>query len=853
MSTIATTIRGVITNILPNKKVDGKWLPKRFVVTDSNGISITCSCDKFCDPIVQDQIVASVEKRDSDYGSYYVITSPPCLLPGENESAVIRTIERCLQQVSREIHNYNSMINGNGAMFNRAEAAYRSIVRHLQSKNPTRTVTSIDVINYLDDCSESNIQIAASVENVTLFNQHWKKINVIRRLYSIGLNKREIDEYPGSLTQLYRDILITPYKILHLSLEKCAHIMVMMGRVIDPLHVRCGTIIRDIHRQNQESGHMYIPLNMIRSIYTDFNSIKKILFDLFDVVYSHNPYTATMDPIVDDIEYNAYAGDNDEYEDTNNGYDQDLIARILAEAAAEEAAARVNDEITINEVQPTITEEFIDYRDYPYQSPLCRVRAGMVTKSEVRPYDIDSYPDETINVYLWPVYRVELMVSELPVLMKNIPPLDVSHNRVFSRDDLSDDQIAACKLAYQHRMVCITGGAGSGKTTIANELFYNNNEDNVTTALVAYTGKAASRLRILVKNSGASTVHRYLSSGNDPYHLIIDESSMLTSELFVQLLERFPSIERITLIGDNNQLLPIGPGAFFHHYIESGVVPLYKLTTKHRYRERGGVNGIILNADKIAEGVRGQPIRLERCNNFIPIQSLNSDISPVINAFVRYNDSIGDNGAKITTRDFTIICPIVSELPRLNSYIQSVFRSGNNMVLSPKNILYIEDRVMMLENDYDFNIFNGEEGYVTELHPEHGYVLVDFTQPGDNIPNMVRVFTNEQARLDSVNRDRTDGILCECIELSYANTVHKFQGSESEYVIGVLPYRGNSQPSSFMSRNLLYTLITRGRTCVYIVGDLELMNNMASNWPTYGRDMTETKLRNILPPFALGG
>ena len=836
-TTTKIIIKGVIHSIMKAVKLPtGKWAPKRFVVVDSNGSAITCVCNAFCDPIIQDRIVAAVEKGEYDRQTVFFINTPPCVMPGTNQLAVTRAIERCMEQADRELHGWN-VGNSSGSMTQRCELVYKAIISHLRSRSDNK-IEAQDVINYLDDCSEENREIEGPINDSRAFNAQWKKVNILRRLYALGLNNMDISTYGGSPSQLYRDIMITPYKVLTLSLEKCAHITKMMGEEINPKYVRCGMIIRDIHKQNKDGGHMYLTLKMIKSTYQDFDWVKDDLHNIFDVVYVVNEYANISTTT---IENDPCADEDSDYEDDDA--DNQLPPEILAILRAAEAKQAEADKAKAI-LAPTPT-----YDRYSYKSILCRSKAGMIAKEEIKPNELSpSIPDSDINVYLWSIYKTELTISEYPILMKNLPPIELIHHRTYSRDDLSEDQVGAVQMAFDNRLCIITGGAGTGKTTIAKELLYNNNQDQLVTAMVAFTGKAASRLRIVVKYPQASTVHRYLSQGSDPYHLIIDEASMLTSELFCQLLTKFPSVQRVTLIGDDNQLLPIEAGAFFHHYVESGVIPTYRLKVNHRFRVRGNVNGIVHNANLIANATRGTAVKLERCNNFITMQSITADISPIIEAFEKSNNNPG-NKYKITTRDFTIICPVVSELPRLNAYIQDKFRTGDHLILSPKLKVCVEDRVMMTANHYDFNVFNGEEGYVKELHPVDNYMVVDFTQPGAEIPNNIKIFKDEEARVRWVrmSEGREDGIVCDVVELSYANTVHKYQGSESEYVIVVLPYHGNSSATSFMCRNLLYTAITRGKTCVYVVGDLELMNNMASYWPMHGRDLTGIRLRTVLP------
>lgn len=818
-STVPTvTITGMVEYV--NKSVKnsrGKWEPKSFTVRvvpeDPKQPLVLCICKDYCDPLPYDTIVATGVEEVVRGRRQLNLSHQPFLVPSNQREGIVKIIEKAMEKTYWDKPPHLRPRGGTSTIPIRAEQFFDSLRRDHDS--------DVEVMEWLDEQTESAKVIDHSMigGDRYRFAKRWYEVSVMRRLYAIGITPQELRNYQDSKIQLHKDVLENPYKVVFLSIEKCNFITRLKGEKLDVKMMAAGTVLRHIYNRYTNNSHLFVRANELEChLGTDYSKCKELLYEEFDVVF----------------------------EDAS-----------IIEGEADNP---------------------IEREDYVLRSPLCRSKVGLATECEPRPRDYNK-DSEFINVYMNSNYQIELAISEYPIAMSRLPPLP-ELDIVFSRSDLSQDQMDGIIHASRHRLSILMGGAGTGKTTSINELYCNNKLNGRKTAIVAFTGRAAAVLRSKIEGCNASTVHRYLSTGEDPHHLIIDEASMLSTRLFYQLLVRFPSIEQVTLVGDDGQIVPVEPGAFFHHYVESGTIPTYRLTQNHRVKS-GGDSGIIDNANRIARARNGRPVQLIEGKNFYIKDDEDGDITSILDRFLAYNKTIRRHqaqgkkvtGEPITTRMFTVICPLREQVMNLNKVIQSKFRSGEYMYIGKGPMkVFVEDRVMMLVNDYDVGVFNGEEGYVTELHPEEGYIVVDFTQPGGQrkLINVVddsdlepweqtttRIgnprsdsspgseYHGELREYNKLDKKESDTIRASAIEHSYANTPHKYQGSESDYVIVVLPNR--DKPNSFMSRNLLYTAITRARISLTVVGSRSLINRMASYWPKYGNDNTCHRLHMALP------
>jgi exodeoxyribonuclease V alpha subunit len=364
--------------------------------------------------------------------------------------------------------------------------------------------------------------------------------------------------------------------------------------------------------------------------------------------------------------------------------------------------------------------------------------------------------------------------------------------------ELSPEQREAIRLAAQAKVLVITGGPGTGKTTIIKSLLAVFEKKQRTVMLAAPTGRAAKRMESATDHD-AKTIHRMLEfspknggfthNENNPLKadvFIIDETSMVDTYLMHNLLKAVPAEARVFLVGDVDQLPSVGPGNVLLDIIASGACPVVWLKTVFR---QAAQSGIIANAHRINQG------KFPKFNNddffFIerkePAKALETIVELVTARMPR-------KFQMNPLRDIQVLAPMRrgdAGVARLNEALQQALNPGGEPV--PKKMFRSGDKVMQLRNNYELDVFNGDVGLLTKVDHETKTLHVAF---------------DDRTVLYSFD-DADD------LALAYAVTVHKSQGSEyPAVVIPLLP-----QHFLLLQRNVIYTAITRGKKIVIIVGD----------------------------------
>ena len=364
-------------------------------------------------------------------------------------------------------------------------------------------------------------------------------------------------------------------------------------------------------------------------------------------------------------------------------------------------------------------------------------------------------------------------------------------------------------------------------TTAIRELVYNLEQRNVEYAICAFTGKAVARLRSVLCSTVPMTFHLKIKKEKSSKfkHLIVDEASMVTIELFYSFIRRFDFPFSITLVGDPNQLPPIGWGSLFEECIKSKTIPTYELVVNHRvYHISGEKDGILLNTKKMARhgveptvkfGLKAPvvPMKFESTGNFVLTPGNIDQIAAFATAFKQQG---------ICRHDITVITPYNKDLDVINKTFQKLYTEDDSEhVFDSRGCKwYINDRVMMIKNDYEINVMNGEEGEVVEIDPNHIKVSFgagrEYDFPLEPDPKKRKWGTSqEKDDEDEAEGERTVQRLVH----SYCVTVHRGQGSEWNYIIFYLP-PGRSQPS-YITKNLVYTGLTRAKRALFFIGNIE--------------------------------
>lgn len=409
----------------------------------------------------------------------------------------------------------------------------------------------------------------------------------------------------------------------------------------------------------------------------------------------------------------------------------------------------------------------------------------------------------------------------------NYPPIDVEKALVWCQQKtgkaLAPTQQGALREALRSRTLILTGGPGVGKTTLVNAILMILRAKKVRCALCAPTGRAAKRLS---ETTGleAKTIHRLLEvlpqSGrfarneNNPLEcdlLVVDETSMVDVPLMYQLLRAVPPGASLLLVGDVDQLPSVGPGMVLRDLIDSGVLPVVRLTEVFR---QAANSRIITNAHRINEGQLPEASSNGPDSDFHFIERDNPDgIASTLIEMVK--SRIPSKFQLDPIRDIQVLSPMNRGslgIRELNARLQDELnprRTTEPFVEKFGWQFRIRDKVIQTENDYDKEVFNGDIGQVSKIDPIEGDLVVKFEN---------REVTYDFGELDE-------------LALAYAITIHKSQGSEFPAV--VIPL--STQHYLLLQRNLVYTGVTRGKRLVVLVGQKKALAMAVQNNRTEAR------------------
>ena len=420
----------------------------------------------------------------------------------------------------------------------------------------------------------------------------------------------------------------------------------------------------------------------------------------------------------------------------------------------------------------------------------------------------------------------------------NVPDIEIEERlrqiEKQTKMDLDEHQVEAVKEAVRNGLLVITGGPGTGKTTTINTIIRYFELEGMDIFLAAPTGRAAKRMS---ETTGfeARTIHRMLElnggmEGNAGFEkneqnpletdvIIIDEMSMVDISLMYALLKAIAAGTRLILVGDVNQLPSVGPGSVLKDIIDSNEFHTVKLTKIFR---QASTSDIIVNAHKIN---RGEPVSLDnKSMDFFFLKRYEAD--KIINVTLKLIKQKLPKFVGASEYDIQVLTPMRKGLlgvERLNGILQMYLNPADKRKREKEHggtIFREGDKVMQTKNNYQLEweirskyglcidkgtgIFNGDMGIIEEINDFAETMTVSFDEG--------RMVEYPYKLLDE-------------LELAYAVTIHKSQGSE--YPAVVIPLL--SGPRMLMNRNLLYTAVTRAKKCVTIVGNDITFNQMIEN------------------------
>ncbi|AYD39214.1 ATP-dependent RecD-like DNA helicase [Clostridium fermenticellae] len=454
-----------------------------------------------------------------------------------------------------------------------------------------------------------------------------------------------------------------------------------------------------------------------------------------------------------------------------------------------------------------------------------------------------------ICAFTLPYYYCEMNVTRkiLSLVLTKYEDIKIDVNveiEKFERDhgvEFASSQKEAINGAFKNGVEIITGGPGTGKTTIINAIAQIFEEINYKVFMAAPTGRAAKRMSEATGRE-AKTIHRLLEMGinenqDDALYsrgegtplecdvLIIDEASMIDIILMSNLLKAISIGTRLIIVGDADQLPSVGPGNVLRDLIESKCVKIVRLKEIFRQSRE---SLIVVNAHKINNGE--MPLLNKKDKDFYFIRC--SEPENILNTLIQLVDKRLPNFNKTwdKMKHIQVLSPMrkgILGVNNLNLKLQEILNAKSKMKKEKefRDITFrVGDKVMQIKNNYSLKwtrvsgngehegvgVFNGDVGYIDDIDDDKNTISV--------------IFDNEK-------RVIYDNLCFDELELAYAMTIHKSQGSE--FPVGIMPvFMG---PPLLMNRNLLYTAITRAKQMVVLVGNLRALKFMISNDKSFER------------------
>jgi len=420
------------------------------------------------------------------------------------------------------------------------------------------------------------------------------------------------------------------------------------------------------------------------------------------------------------------------------------------------------------------------------------------------------------GIYLTPLHVAEEAVARRLTDLLRAPRLPVQIDvekallwvEAVTRLHLASQQREAIRMALTRKVLVITGGPGTGKTTILRCIIQILEKKVVRIHLASPTGRAAKRMAEATGHE-ALTIHRLLEwspaaagfqrNANRPLEtdlVIVDEASMIDIVLMNGLLRAVPLMATLVLVGDADQLPSVGPGTVLKDSLDSGRVPAVCLTEIFRQAEQ---SRIVLNAHRV---IRGEPPDLSRVpagqdSDFHFLSEEDPERLQQLIVELASRRLPGRFGLE-PIEDIQVLTPMhrgVIGAAQLNAALQATLNpahAGALEVMRGGRVFRVGDRVMQVRNNYDKEVYNGDIGRITRIDLQEQEVVVRVDG---------RPVTYDFSELDELT-------------LAYAGTVHKSQGSE--YPAVILPVHTTHYP--MLQRNLLYTAVTRAKRLLVLVG-----------------------------------
>jgi hypothetical protein len=765
---------GTVTKVKPGYG-DPEKNPSIFTVLNNyNKQEYAIYCPFFC-PAHKDDTLFGIVHTNSENGIHTFVNKPAVQLPSDAER-IKQAFQIALRGVYLQPGTQDNIYN---FFKERTLANLRKDPSLLKSNQSIEDLIVENIVDYMDlpkpEAGLSNILDPKAAERLVSW---WKSNYTLRRLYLLGLTKTEIREscdrgwYP---TTLYEQLLANPMVVETIPYDKACDIANIRFINLGDKDRECGKIVRYIDQESSKNGWTCYPMFRLGKAFPQLFDLQAYLKLVFKC----------------EIRYN--------------------FIYIRHQAETENALV----ECLVNQDRPPTTLH--------------------IPVSDTPDVDIESDSDDDIDDDDIPPEELELLREARAARKASLRTVDEKGPTEIMpavKGKLTQRQGSAVSMVLTNTVSVITGPAGTGKTTVISQLAEELELRQVNYLICTPTGKAAARLKEVVRRTDrVMTLHMFLSRYDhirDPIGvLIIDEASMVNNALMARVVRRLyygltPSkmgkqfMISIVCVGDKNQLQPIEPGDIFNQLLLSQNIPRVVLTQDHRRANKGTLykNMRILakhhNAPEKRKILWGEDTHLNQ-----------GSFEQVYDLFQGLVDTYGIDNV-------TVICPYNDETRTINKALQDILIPLNNAnqrevgqmqtIDEFKNVWRVGSRVMMLENRYDINVMNGEQGIVTKIGMGEPGVWVLFQGRDEScfIPCYGGATVLDDDIAGGWENRLEQPLSTKFLALSWCLTVDKSQGSQWKAVIFFIPGR---RGSGFVHWKRVYTALSRAKEDLYIVSE----------------------------------
>lgn len=690
---------------------------KIFAANENKEYPCYCPPNIFAPMRQGDAVIAVCSAEQTNQGLSLTILEPPFVIIGTDRDTMMQQILRFLNKTGKSAWHAQQIYN-----------SIASKINNFQIENSKST----DVNSFLDDLSIRHCRYGDETarahltdivgENVAgLFLSRWFAQRALRRLYLLGLNRKEIKLISKRLKieSIHDRALQNPYTLYEITLEKAVEMCRRFRLQVDQRSPGCGQLIRYVYKKMEDNADIGTKVTRIRNLFPWFDLHRVYLIENFPVIIEH--YTVYL-------QYPA------------------LVERRVA----------------------NMIRTQLSYTPRPVELEMIRFRSSTCTQ----------------------------------------------------------EQKGAVLMALQQPVSIITGEGGTGKTTITNEIIQACKDLELTFLAVSFTGAAVVRMRTALNGETAFTMDRAIAKAQTWkttfQTLIVDEVSMVSTELVFRFISAFKFPFYVVFIGHKDQLQPISWGNFFQEIYKHTIIKRCILTQNFRTIAPNGQRNMILhNARKILEF---NPDPEGDCEEFHfqvggNFHFLNGDEQTVIELITTMRT------AGISVKDIKVICPYKEYVKQLNVSCQAIW-TGDNISLTDKfgSKWALNDLVYMTVNDYEINVMNGEQGEIVDLNDKE--IFVEFssgTHKFDGFP--VNDPDNSIWNDEGTDNLEADPTTTKVLKLAYASTIHIAQGGEHNY--GIVFFPAHNSNARFLDKTLVYVAISRFKKLCYCVGDRETVERAA--------------------------